>query len=260
MRRKAQYGSGDWAHVHVCVEPQRGGGDLLLRDISNFSSQRPATKGRIEIEIVTTIRILASCSRYTYKKEQLDRYPRTLLRHLCLKPLTRRFNQLTKTTHDPQTSYDRPSKPRPRLSISSLVSDRHLYLNNLKHKTIIKMDFAIQDKEGNLSLPNGTTVNGTSNGASTPSTNGNANSQSASIPLPVRSDPSTTQRSSHTGTFGVKSGLAQMLKGGVIMDVMNVEQAKVAEEAGAVAVMALERIPSLIRSQGGIARMVSSGS
>jgi pyridoxal 5'-phosphate synthase pdxS subunit len=51
-----------------------------------------------------------------------------------------------------------------------------------------------------------------------------------------------------------------MLKGGVIMDVMNVEQAKVAEEAGAVAVMALERIPSLIRSQGGIARMVSSGS
>jgi hypothetical protein len=122
------------------------------------------------------------------------------------------------------------------------------------------MDFAIQDKEGNLSLPNGTTVNGTSNGASTPSTNGNANSQSASIPLPVRSDPSTTQRSSHTGTFGVKSGLAQMLKGGVIMDVMNVEQAKVAEEAGAVAVMALERIPSLIRSQGGIARMVSSGS
>jgi len=46
-----------------------------------------------------------------------------------------------------------------------------------------------------------------------------------------------------------------MLKGGVIMDVMNVEQAKVAEEAGAVAVMALERIPSLIRSQGGIARM-----
>ena len=122
------------------------------------------------------------------------------------------------------------------------------------------MDFAIQDKEGNLSLPNGSTVNGS--GSATPATtNGhstNANSQSASIPLPVRSDPSTTQKSSHTGTFGVKSGLAQMLKGGVIMDVMNVEQAKVAEEAGAVAVMALERIPSLIRSQGGIARMVST--
>ena len=50
-------------------------------------------------------------------------------------------------------------------------------------------------------------------------------------------------------------GLAEMLKGGVIMDVMNVEQAKIAEEAGAVAVMALERIPSMIRTQGGVARM-----
>ena len=53
----------------------------------------------------------------------------------------------------------------------------------------------------------------------------------------------------------LKTGLAEMLKGGVIMDVMNVEQAKIAEAAGAVAVMALERIPSLIRSQGGVARM-----
>src|SRR3989338_6660676 len=50
-------------------------------------------------------------------------------------------------------------------------------------------------------------------------------------------------------------GLAEMLKGGVIMDVMNVEQAKIAEAAGAVAVMALERIPSMIRKQGGVARM-----
>merc|ERR1719253_2202231 len=50
-------------------------------------------------------------------------------------------------------------------------------------------------------------------------------------------------------------GLAQMLKGGVIMDVMNVEQAKVAEAAGAVAVMALERIPADIRRDGGVARM-----
>lgn len=50
-------------------------------------------------------------------------------------------------------------------------------------------------------------------------------------------------------------GLAEMLKGGVIMDVMNVEQAKIAESAGAIAVMALERIPSLIRKQGGVARM-----
>ncbi len=55
--------------------------------------------------------------------------------------------------------------------------------------------------------------------------------------------------------INVKTGLAEMLKGGVIMDVMNVEQAKIAEQAGAVAVMALERIPSLIRSQGGVARM-----
>jgi len=56
-------------------------------------------------------------------------------------------------------------------------------------------------------------------------------------------------------TFELKSGLAQMLKGGVIMDVMNVEQAKIAEAAGAVAVMALERIPSLIREEGGVSRM-----
>lgn len=55
--------------------------------------------------------------------------------------------------------------------------------------------------------------------------------------------------------FLVKSGLARMLKGGVIMDVMNVEQAKIAEAAGAVAVMALERIPADIRADGGVARM-----
>jgi pyridoxal 5'-phosphate synthase pdxS subunit len=58
-----------------------------------------------------------------------------------------------------------------------------------------------------------------------------------------------------TGTFKVKTGLAEMLKGGVIMDVVNPEQAKIAETAGAVAVMALERVPSDIRSQGGVARM-----
>jgi pyridoxal 5'-phosphate synthase pdxS subunit len=58
-----------------------------------------------------------------------------------------------------------------------------------------------------------------------------------------------------TGTFRVKSGHAEMLKGGVIMDVVNAEQAKIAEEAGAVAVMALERVPSDIRAQGGVARM-----
>ncbi|KDQ16287.1 hypothetical protein BOTBODRAFT_30991 [Botryobasidium botryosum FD-172 SS1] len=60
---------------------------------------------------------------------------------------------------------------------------------------------------------------------------------------------------STVGTFGVKSGLAQMLKGGVIMDVINAEQARIAEEAGACAVMALERVPADIRAQGGVARM-----
>src|ERR687894_1498662 len=58
-----------------------------------------------------------------------------------------------------------------------------------------------------------------------------------------------------TGTFRVKSGMAQMLKGGVIMDVVNAAQARIAEEAGAVAVMALERVPADIRAQGGVARM-----
>ncbi len=57
------------------------------------------------------------------------------------------------------------------------------------------------------------------------------------------------------GTFRVKSGLAEMLKGGVIMDVTTAEQAKIAEEAGAVAVMALERVPADIREAGGVARM-----
>jgi pyridoxal 5'-phosphate synthase pdxS subunit len=57
------------------------------------------------------------------------------------------------------------------------------------------------------------------------------------------------------GTMRVKSGLAEMLKGGVIMDVTTAEQARIAEEAGAVAVMALERVPADIRAQGGVARM-----
>jgi len=57
------------------------------------------------------------------------------------------------------------------------------------------------------------------------------------------------------GTYKLKKGLAEMLKGGVIMDVVNAEQAKIAEEAGAVAVMALERVPADIRATGGVARM-----
>src|SRR4051794_16300553 len=58
-----------------------------------------------------------------------------------------------------------------------------------------------------------------------------------------------------SGTMRVKSGLAEMLKGGVTMDVTTAEQARIAEEAGAVAVMALERVPADIRAEGGVARM-----
>ena len=66
-------------------------------------------------------------------------------------------------------------------------------------------------------------------------------------PAPDKEAPSTS--------FTVKAGLAKMLKGGVIMDVVNAEQARIAEEAGACAVMALERVPADIRAQGGVARM-----
>src|SRR5689334_10731468 len=58
-----------------------------------------------------------------------------------------------------------------------------------------------------------------------------------------------------TGTARVKRGMAEMLKGGVIMDVVTPDQAKIAEDAGAVAVMALERVPADIRAQGGVSRM-----
>ena len=60
-----------------------------------------------------------------------------------------------------------------------------------------------------------------------------------------------------SSTLRLKLGLAEMLKGGVIMDVMNVEQARIAEEAGAISVMALERVPAMIRAEGGVARMAS---
>jgi len=68
-------------------------------------------------------------------------------------------------------------------------------------------------------------------------------------------DPLMTDTTRKTGTIEVKRGLAQMLKGGVIMDVVSAEQARIAEEAGAVAVMALERVPADIRAAGGVARM-----
>ncbi len=63
------------------------------------------------------------------------------------------------------------------------------------------------------------------------------------------------QQQQAKGTFTVKAGLAQMLKGGIIMDVVNAQQARIAEEAGACAVMALEKVPADIRRDGGVARM-----
>ncbi len=63
------------------------------------------------------------------------------------------------------------------------------------------------------------------------------------------------EQEKQVGTVALKRGLAQMLKGGVIMDVVNADQARIAEEAGAVAVMALERVPADIRADGGVARM-----
>ncbi|MGI8698460.1 MAG: pyridoxal 5'-phosphate synthase lyase subunit PdxS [Mycobacteriales bacterium] len=66
---------------------------------------------------------------------------------------------------------------------------------------------------------------------------------------------STPETSTTTGTARVKRGMAEMLKGGVIMDVVTPDQARIAEDAGAVAVMALERVPADIRAQGGVARM-----
>src|SRR2546428_12987230 len=66
---------------------------------------------------------------------------------------------------------------------------------------------------------------------------------------------STPDRNGSKGTWTLKTGLAQMLKGGVIMDVVTAEHARIAEQAGAVAVMALERVPADIRIHGGAARM-----
>ena len=69
-------------------------------------------------------------------------------------------------------------------------------------------------------------------------------------------DAQNSNQSSNSATsLRLKVGLAEMLKGGVIMDVMNVEQARIAEEAGATSVMALERVPAMIRAEGGVARM-----
>ncbi|CUA68544.1 pyridoxine biosynthesis protein [Rhizoctonia solani] len=82
----------------------------------------------------------------------------------------------------------------------------------------------------------------------------NGTAAPASGPVAPRS-AQNKDGTSTVATFSVKSGLAQMLKGGVIMDVINAEQARIAEEAGACAVMALERVPADIRKEGGVARM-----
>ena len=73
--------------------------------------------------------------------------------------------------------------------------------------------------------------------------------------VPAESAPGAATAEGAVGTAKVKRGMAEMLKGGVIMDVVTPEQAKIAEDAGAVAVMALERVPADIRAQGGVSRM-----
>src|SRR3954463_8104919 len=93
-----------------------------------------------------------------------------------------------------------------------------------------------------------------------------ASTRSTSRPTPTASRPSGSSRGAlrargnmarmkDTATFRVKAGLAEMLKGGVIMDVVTADHARIAESAGAVAVMALERVPADIRAAGGVARM-----
>jgi pyridoxal 5'-phosphate synthase pdxS subunit len=76
-----------------------------------------------------------------------------------------------------------------------------------------------------------------------------------SVPSSASSAAESATAAAETGTSRVKRGMADMLKGGVIMDVVTADQARVAEDAGAVAVMALERVPADIRAQGGVARM-----
>jgi len=81
------------------------------------------------------------------------------------------------------------------------------------------------------------------------------NGSSISAGSPHTSTATGAASTPSASTFAMKAGLAQMLKGGVIMDVVNAQQARIAEDAGAVAVMALERVPADIRADGGVARM-----
>ena len=99
----------------------------------------------------------------------------------------------------------------------------------------------VTDSVNNLSHANGN-GNGFTNG------HGPTNGSSSS-------DVDALLSAAFSKSFALKAGLAQMLKGGVIMDVTNAEEARIAEECGAVAVMALERVPSDIRKEGGVARM-----
>ncbi|MGH9292078.1 MAG: pyridoxal 5'-phosphate synthase lyase subunit PdxS [Acidimicrobiales bacterium] len=89
-------------------------------------------------------------------------------------------------------------------------------------------------------------------GASSPA---RAAPAAAPVSSPARAAPVSSAVGRTTGSPRVKRGLAEMLRGGVIMDVVNAEQAKIAEDAGAVSVMALERVPADIRRDGGVARM-----
>ncbi|KAI7047768.1 hypothetical protein KC352_g46016, partial [Hortaea werneckii] len=97
--------------------------------------------------------------------------------------------------------------------------------------------------------------NGTSEAALRSQTNSTTNGTAAPDSTTVKKTTTSMSHSDPQSSFAVKAGLAQMLKGGVIMDVVNAEQARIAEEAGACAVMALERVPADIRAQGGVARM-----
>src|SRR5882762_11033617 len=72
-----------------------------------------------------------------------------------------------------------------------------------------------------------------------------------------KEEKAMSQNNGSSTSLRLKTGLAEMLKGGVIMDVTNAEQAVIAEKAGAVSVMALERVPAQIRAEGGVARMAS---
>src|SRR5574341_2174230 len=83
--------------------------------------------------------------------------------------------------------------------------------------------------------------------------------QASVVESVCKDDDKEIEIEKETGTFAVKKGLAEILKGGVIMDVVTPEHAKIAEDAGACAVMALERVPAAIRAQGGVARMSDPG-